>query len=66
MESSLDADDFKGQIKVTRGHPKSNGLLLLCGLESWWMESSSDVKYFEGKFAVIVGHLRSNRLSLLY
>ena len=31
VERSSDAEDFEGRFKVTRGHPRSNSLLLLYG-----------------------------------
>ena len=45
---------LKVTFKVTRCHPRSNGLALLHGHESWWMASSLvDAKNVEGRFKVI-------------
>ena len=52
MESSLVAKSSEGQFKVTKGHLRLNGLLLLYGHETWWMESSLDAKNSEGQFKV--------------
>ena len=51
---------FKIVTFVTRGHPRSNGLPLLYGHETWWMESSWDADNLEGQFKVTRGHPRSN------
>ena len=63
---SSDAEQFGGQFKVIKGHPRSNGLPMLYGLETWWMESSPDAKHIEGQFKVIRGHPRSNLYSFMY
>ena len=60
-----------GQFKVIRGHPMSNGLPMLYGLETcmvggvisletWWVESSPGDKNIEDQFKVTRGHPRSN------
>ena len=47
MKSSSHAENVEGQFKVSRGHPRSNGLPLLYGIETWWVESSLDTKYLK-------------------
>ena len=48
-----DAKNVGGQFKVIRGHPMSNGIPMLYGLETWWVESSPDAENIKGQFKVI-------------
>ena len=59
MESSSYAENIEGRFKVTRGHPRSNGLPLSFGHTPWWIESSVGANSYEGKFKVSWGHPRS-------
>ena len=65
MESSLDAKNSEGQFKVTRGHPRSNGLALLYEHETWWMESSLDANSSEGQLKVTRGSPKVKWLTIV-
>ena len=44
---SSDTENVEGQFKVTGCHPRSNGLSLLYGPETWWVESFSDANFLK-------------------
>ena len=60
MEILFDAENVESQFEVIRGHPMSNGLPMLYGLETWLVESSPDAENIEVQFKVTRGHPRSN------
>ena len=63
MESSVGANNYVGQFKVSRGHPRSNDVPLLYRIEIWWVESSSGANNL---IKVIRSHPRSNPYSFSY
>ena len=49
----MEAYNSEGQFKVIRGHPRSNGIPLFFGHETWWMESCLDATNSKGQFKIL-------------